>query len=366
MTVVVDAFDIRRRGKGVSRTLQNLVSRLLVRDAGFRYLALTTREGAALLPDVPAGQLRIVPDVLGTVWEQILLPSIAYQLGAAAVYTHRECPAVWGPPTVVHVPEDPRHRWARDCRPPLRERGRRVYSRAVMSRGLRRARALIASTSVTADDISARFRITRTRFTVIPLGADDRFLRAKPIQEEPFLFHLGSADSRENTELVTRSYVFLAERRFPIPRLVIAGELGPVGVSVRALVRKFALGSQVILTGRITDERLAELYAGAVVTVQPSTDEGFGLQPLEALAAGSPLVAFDSPAVREIVGPVGVLVGSLEAGSVSRAVESLLDDPEARARLRREGPRHAAAFSWNTTTEAIGRILESVALTGQS
>ena len=77
----------------------------------------------------------------------------------------------------------------------------------------------------------------------------------------------------------------------------------------------------VTLTGQVTDDELAALYTGAHALVFPSNDEGFGLPTVEALACGTPVVACEVPAVREVLGDratfveVGDLEGLLEAGA---------------------------------------------------
>jgi glycosyltransferase involved in cell wall biosynthesis len=58
----------------------------------------------------------------------------------------------------------------------------------------------------------------------------------------------------------------------------------------------------VVLTGAVSDDDLAAIYSGARALVFPSDDEGFGLPPVEALACGTPVVACDVPALREVLG----------------------------------------------------------------
>ena len=87
-----------------------------------------------------------------------------------------------------------------------------------------------------------------------------------------------------------------ASRRWPRPRselpLVLVGDAGAVGAR--------AAGRDV--TGAVDDDELAAIYTGARALVFPSDDEGFGLPPVEALACGTPVVACDVPALREVLG----------------------------------------------------------------
>jgi glycosyltransferase involved in cell wall biosynthesis len=77
----------------------------------------------------------------------------------------------------------------------------------------------------------------------------------------------------------------------------------------------------VTLTGQVSDDELAALYSGAHALVLPSDDEGFGLPTVEALACGTPVVACEAPAVREVLGEratfveLGDMEGLLEAGA---------------------------------------------------
>ncbi len=80
----------------------------------------------------------------------------------------------------------------------------------------------------------------------------------------------------------------------------------------------------VILTGQVSDDHLAALYSGAHALVVASQDEGFGLPAVEALACGAPVVAFDVPALREVLehrarfvaaGDLNALIAAAEAAS---------------------------------------------------
>jgi glycosyltransferase involved in cell wall biosynthesis len=79
----------------------------------------------------------------------------------------------------------------------------------------------------------------------------------------------------------------------------------------------------VILTGQISDEHLAAVYSGARALVLPSEDEGFGLPAVEALACGTPVVACDAPALREVLAERATFVAPGDVDGLIRAAETV-------------------------------------------
>src|SRR6185437_9704475 len=100
------------------------------------------------------------------------------------------------------------------------------------------------------------------------------------------------------------------------------------------------------LLGHVDDALLPGLYAGAEAFALPSLYEGFGLPVLEAMAAGTPVVASDRTALPGTAGGAARLVPPEE---VAAAVRALLGDETEKQRLRAAGIRRAASFSWERT-----------------
>jgi glycosyltransferase involved in cell wall biosynthesis len=357
---LLDAYDLGINTKGVDRVLRALVAEL--RSRGTDLLIATTDAGAGYLgrsePDVV-----VVPRMKKSIWEQWGLPRTARRLGCVATYSFREAGALWGPPLVLHVPEDPEVRWTRTGAADLNDRARRVYSRVLMRKSLRRAAIVAACVRSVNAQLTVRYDISG--IVTIPLGVDCQLFYPTPDPSEDFVFHLGSEDPRDRTLLVLRSYV-AAARRLTIPPLIIGGWLGDALChAVNDEIARSRLKGAVRLVGRVSDHELADLYRNAFIVVQPASDEGFGLQPLEALASGAPLLVASTPAVREIVDGAAMVVEA-HGEAFSTGLSRLSRDQHLRGRLREAGPPVAASFSWGRSADLVLDSLGRVAAGGGS
>ncbi|MDQ3644403.1 MAG: glycosyltransferase, partial [Actinomycetota bacterium] len=137
---------------------------------------------------------------------------------------------------------------------------------------------------------------------------------------------------------------------------------GPTGETLRARAERAGVGA--VFTGFVADEDLPALLSGASCFVTASRYEGFGLPALEAIACGTPVVAFDVGAVPEVAGPGCLAVRDGDGDALMRAVARVCDDSALRRRLSTEGLAHARRYSWRRTAELTWQAYEHVASDG--
>ena len=178
------------------------------------------------------------------------------------------------------------------------------------------AEQVIVPTHVVAADAQERLDIDPERISVIPEAAAPAMyprgpeeiaaVRARHRLPEQYLLWVGGLLHPEPRKRVAA--MAAAPRTMP---LVLAGPARPWAHEL----------PDVTVTGQVSDDALAALYSGAHALVFPSDDEGFGLPTVEALACGTPVVACEAPALREVLGEratfveVGDMEGLLEAGA---------------------------------------------------
>jgi phosphatidyl-myo-inositol dimannoside synthase len=173
-----------------------------------------------------------------------------------------------------------------------------------------------------------------------------------------------------------KGFHWFAERvlpRLPGAHYLVGGE-GPFTAAVRGAAERAGVGSRVHLPGRLSEEELLELYAGADLFVMPNIPvsgdmEGFGVVMLEAGMAGLPVVAADLEGIRDVVrgGENGVLVPTGDAAAFAAAITVLTSDRNAlEAASRRAAEYTAGTYSWNGVVtrmlEIFGRSMESPAI----
>ena len=119
--------------------------------------------------------------------------------------------------------------------------------------------------------------------------------------------------------------------------------------------------SRLHLVGYVSQESRNALVAGATALCYPSRFEGFGLPPLEAMAAGVPVVASDTPAVAEVTGGAALLAHPDDPRAWAQALRRLRDEPALAEQLRAAGKRRSADFTWARCALQTARLYRRVA-----
>jgi glycosyltransferase involved in cell wall biosynthesis len=181
---------------------------------------------------------------------------------------------------------------------------------------VQRADRVIVPTHAVARDAAERLSIDAARVAVIGEAPAPQLHARSPAEvagvrerfglPEDYLLWVGGLEHPDPRKRVAD----LVEARRTLP-LVLAG---PTSAWAEEL-------PDVILTGRVADDDLAALYTGARALVIPSDDEGFGLPAVEALACGTPVVACDVPALREILDGRITLIDPGDLGGLVAAAE---------------------------------------------
>jgi len=232
-----------------------------------------------------------------------------------------------------------------------------------------RANLVVTISEYSKQQIAQRLAVAPARLAVcrpgVPSWIAGPLPRRSPAAPGHLLF-VGTLEPRKNVPALLAAYRVLAGRLPSAPPLVLAGQVTPAAEAWVAETHSAPLKGRVAVEGYVSNERRAELYAGASLVVLPSLDEGFGLPALEAMALGIPVVASSVGALPEVVGEAGILVDPADIGGLAGALESVLTSPDLADRMREAGIVRSRQFSWPESARALIRAYEEAPRAGAS
>ncbi len=351
--VALDGREFRPgRQTGIGRYLWTLVDHVRTSPPGWR-LEIVGPPGLATPDGTPA---RTVGAADGLAWDLLRLPRYLRQARARAYLT----PYVKFRPTarcpVVAVVCDPS-----DLVP---EPGRGVSLRHAAIRRLRRrllarAAARVTISAWSRDELARILGLPAASFQVIPPGVE-RPAGRPAADEAGYVLHLSNGKPHKNVERLLDAYAGLPEPLQSAHPLVVAGLHADRRPGLERALARHAPKGRVHLDGHVAEAALAGLYANAAVFAFPSLAEGFGIPPLEAMAAGVPVVASTAGALPETLGDAAVLVDPRRSTELRDALAACLTDRTLRATLTERGRARAARFPRERTGAALAAVVDEV------
>jgi glycosyltransferase involved in cell wall biosynthesis len=247
----------------------------------------------------------------------------------------------------------------------LTPRGVRFHRRMV-ERAARYADLVIVPSAAAVVDLEAAVPRLRGRCTVIPPGVTPSLRLPAPEHTAgsvsptsgPFLLTVATLEPRKGLDVLLRA---LAHPDAPDLPLLVVGQPGWGGIDVAELPVRYGLrNGHVRFLGRIPDDELAVLYTRATAVIVPSRWEGFGLPVLEGMAAGTPVICTDVPALQEVGGDAVMSVPVGDATALAQAVVKLSTDAQLRSDLAARGKRRAASFSWDRSARQLWEVYSAL------
>lgn len=215
----------------------------------------------------------------------------------------------------------------------------------------------------TAADLISR-GITRGQVRVIYPGASCEYYTPDAAQRapEPLFAYVGRLKKYKGVDIVIRAF---ARTGHPGAVLEIAGE-GDYRPALERLVASLDLTGRVRFLGFVSEADKLALLRRAWATAFASPKEGWGLTNIEASACGTPVVASNSPGIRESVrdGETGFLVPHGDIEAMAAALRRLCDSPALVSRLGNSGRSFAESFTWDRAAAETEAHLQQVVQSG--
>jgi glycosyltransferase involved in cell wall biosynthesis len=359
------AAGVRRYAGGLTRALLGIT-------AGPALVALGGNPASIPSGVESTGEPAHPPTNLG--WTLVGLPRAAARARVDVLHAPAYTAPFWSPVPVVLTIHDVSYARHPEWYPYRSDRARQAFYRY----SARRADAIVTDSEFSASEICKAYGIAPERVTVVPLGVDEAFRPKAEVSVDgasgapcelpvgittPFVLHVGDLHERRNLTIVVEA-VLEARRRFGAAAgvsLVLAGVDRGVAGALCAMATAAGMPDAVLALGRVEESQLHLLYRCATAFVYPSLYEGFGLPPLEAMAAGTPVLASRAASIPEVVGDGGVLLDPHDTGAWTEAIVRVLNDARWRHELSERGRARAAAFTWELTARRTLDVYRKVA-----
>lgn len=241
-------------------------------------------------------------------------------------------------------------------------------------KALARCDLLLAISDWVREDAITRLNLDPSRVVTIGGGVDSRFrppadrasLASRTRNEHgisrPYVLYNGGFDARKNVPVLIHAYAALPADIRDRHQLVIVGRVSTEQrAALDVAVRHSGLDhSSVVFAGFVPDDALVDLYGCCELFVFPSTLEGFGLPPLEAMACGAPVIASHAASLPEVVGRRDALFDPSKPEAMAARMLDVLRHPARADELRRHSKEQSAKFTWEAVARRALQAIESL------
>ena len=356
---------------GIGTYTEELIGHLLKLDPVNRYTIFAGAETIQFFPFYsPNLDKRVVTFPHFSLAEQIQFPR---QLTAANLdiihYTNFNTPILLRRiPSVVTI-----HDLTLLFFPGRRHRGwfKRWVYRLIIKQSCINATRVIAVSNATKADIVKYLGIPESKIDVVHEAVPARIQPVQDINklevvtsrygiDKPFFLYVGQWRQHKNLVRLIRAFGLLRHRHQVDYQLVLVGKIDPLAPEVQATINQLGLQRQVVLAGYVADADLAHFYSAAESFVFPSLYEGFGIPPLEAMAAGTPVLASNVSVMPEVLGDAALYFDPYNIEDMAEKMYQVTASYHLRQQLKAKGAAQIKKYSFARMAKATFEVYKKV------
>jgi glycosyltransferase involved in cell wall biosynthesis len=370
---VVDARYVRARPSGIGNYVAALIARMpaLAPHARFRFWTHPERPAPVVAaPNVECVPVPAVADGLRTLLDPSsldrLTPDDVVHFPFSLLGRGLRCPTV----VTVHDLMWIEHTAKVDARPILNQLRGSFYQLG-MRQALARATRLIAVSQATAARMIAVAPGCASRVRVIYNAAGPAFVAASDLDaaakraaaligsDAPYYLVVGKNEPYKGHEFALQAFA----REARANELLVLVQRTRRGAGLEKLAQQLGIAQKLRWLPTLSEPELVTVLQGARALLQPSLVEGFGIPALEAMAAGCPVIASDTPALVEVLGGAGLHARVADPAGLAAAMNKLRGGA-LRSELRERGLERARAFNWDSAAAATLEVYRDALAAG--
>ncbi len=233
---------------------------------------------------------------------------------------------------------------------------------------------IITVSNTTKHDLEKFYKIPKDKINVVYLGIENQeeevsekssenILKKFKLERSAYLLYIGRLEKRKNLVRAIRAFneIKCKDKISSEMKFVIAGKPGYGTEEIHKVIRDSKLENEVLLPGYISEMEKQVLYNNARALIFISLYEGFGLPLLEAMEAKLPIITSKNSALGEIINDAGITIDPEQQDDISKGLEKVINDEQAREEIVKKGTERLKDFSWEKCAKNTMEILENVA-----
>jgi glycosyltransferase involved in cell wall biosynthesis len=372
MKILIDGRLYGLENAGLGRYLDNLVLELSKIDSENEYVLLLRKKYFDSLK-LPGNWKKVLVDFRHYSFkEQVVLPGLIKKENPDLVhFPHFNVPIFYRGKYVVTIHDLLMHiqkGLSATTLPAPFYFVKRLGYRLGFDTAVKKSSAIIVPSVTVKDDLMKEYKGISEKIYVTYEGLDERISSTNTVKINfPYFIYIGNAYPHKNLKRLIQAIILLnSNRDVHTDRdekisLVIASARNAFTSRLEKMVGELEAGSLVKFLGFVPDDELGSLYKNSLGFVFPSLSEGFGLPGLEAMNAGTLVLASEIPVFKEIYDKHAIYFNPLDFSSVERSMRDVIEMKESeRKNLIEEGQKFAKRYSWVKMAKETLKIYENI------
>ncbi len=210
------------------------------------------------------------------------------------------------------------------------------------------------------DDSKVEVVYEGNRTTLLKEKDNPQLVRQFGLRENDFFLSVGTIEPRKNYSTLLKAFKLYKETTQDTKKLCIAGGYGWKEENFQQKIADLGLSEEVVVTGYVSEEQLANLYRYCFAFVYTTWYEGFGLPVLEAMNFDKPVIVSNVTSVPEIVGPSGILIHPDQEEEICAAMKRLAEDETLYQKIVAGEKERLSLFTWENTAKRVLEIYKGL------
>lgn len=222
---------------------------------------------------------------------------------------------------------------------------------------IKRALKIITVSEFSKNELISKFGIPLDKICVVYNAVTPKVTSNQPNthSRKNYILTVSSLDPRKNFKRLIEAYNLMNDSRY---KLYIIGKKDRVFKDID--FEGLEQNTNIIFTGYVSDEQLAQFYSKASLFIYPSLYEGFGIPNLEAMKNDCPIVISDIPPHREVCGDAAIYFNPLDIEDMANKMSALLDNDSLRNEMKERGKARTKLFSWDKSAEKLITLINTL------